>query len=59
MPFKSMPDLSTLKPMRLLAACEDENGEKRKNLTHQLYHALWAEKKGLLKTLLPCFLQQI
>ncbi|XP_065056055.1 uncharacterized protein LOC135684423 [Rhopilema esculentum] len=47
MPFKSMPDLSTLKPMRLLAACEDENGEKRKNLTHRLYHALWAEKKDI------------
>lgn len=43
-----MPDLSTLKPMRLLAACEEETSEQRMKLTHRLYHALWAEKKGTL-----------
>ena len=46
MPFHRMPDVNTLKPMRLLAACEDENSAKRKQLTHNLYNALWAEKRG-------------
>ncbi len=46
LPFNSIPDISTLGPMRLLAACEDDGSELRKNLSHELYHNLWAEKKG-------------
>eukprot|EP00794_Sanderia_malayensis_P011057 gene11057-12224_t len=47
LPINKMPDLSTLHTMKLLAACPDETSDLRINITHELYHSLWAEKKDV------------
>eukprot|EP00112_Aurelia_sp_Birch-Aquarium-sp1_P010167 Seg2185.3 transcript_id=Seg2185.3/GoldUCD/mRNA.D3Y31 product="Glutathione S-transferase kappa 1" protein_id=Seg2185.3/GoldUCD/D3Y31 len=47
LPINRMPDVKTLAPMRLLAACGEERSETRKEITHFLYHALWAEQKDV------------
>ena len=56
MPFHKIPDLSSLGPMRLIAACADETSDLRKNLTCELYRELWLERKGKNLYLLLSFL---
>ena len=45
-PWKSLPDVSSMNAMRLIAASPGEESQLRKNLTHRLYYELWVKQQG-------------